>query len=268
MITTALRVPYSYKTPIKIKPLFDAHCGNAAFDKKGFKQFIERDDDDDTYFIGGGDLMDSVITTDMKRYQKSIDASPHDEIIDDQVSDMRRILEPYKARILGMHTGNHEDVIARKCGTHPMKRLCSELGVPYMGYSSLFSLTLDDRGGSNRHAKIVFRVHHGWGGGSRTRGGSITKYEKDMGKWDADIYMYGHDHKKQIDRIPRLGLQKDRLVARPQLLVLCGSFLKTFLDTSDSTYSERSGYPPTEIGSPVIYITPGVRDGYEVRADI
>lgn len=268
MITTAMRVPYSYGGSIIIKPIFDTHAGNAAFDARGFKRYLEQDDSDNTYFIGGGDLMDSVITTDMKRYQKSVDASPHDEIIDDQVSDMRKLLEPYKARILGIHTGNHEDVIARKCGTHPVKRLCSELGVQYMGYSSLFALTLYDRGGSKRCVRIIFRVHHGWGGGSRTRGGSITKYEKDMGKWDADIYMYGHDHKKQIDRLPRLGLQHDKLVAKPQLLVLCGTFLKTFTDTVDSTYSERGGYPPTEIGSPIITITPGNKTGYEMKADI
>ena len=89
-----------------------------------------------------------------------------------------------------------------------------------------------------------------------------------MGKWDADIYMFGHVHKKQADRMPRLGLQAGKLVSKPQLLVLCGTYLKTFTDTQESTYSERAGYPPTEIGSPIIVIEPGKTSGYELRADI
>jgi len=268
MVTAKIRIPYTYGGSIKIKPIFDVHAGNVACDIKEFKKYLAEGNDDDTWFIGGGDLMDSIITSDLKRYQKSSDATKGDEVIDEQVETMRDLLLPYKDKIIGLGIGNHEENITKRCGTNPMKRLCSELGVMYLGYSFLLALGIYDSGNSNRSIRIVVRGHHGWGGGSRTRGGEITKYEKDMGKWDADIFIYGHGHKKQADRMPRLGLQGEHLIAKPQLLVLCGTYLKTYLKSSDSTYSERAGYPPVEIGSPTIIITPGRKAGYELKADI
>jgi hypothetical protein len=268
MITLTTRLPYSYGKRIKLKPIFDVHLGNTACDTKAFKEYLAKDyDPEDTFFIGGGDLTDSVVTTD-KRYQKSVDGTTGDAIIDEQLETAYDYLKPYASNIIGMSEGNHEQVITKKCGTNPAKRICSMLNVPYLGYSSLIGITVYDRDNEKRCMRIVTRTHHGWGGGSRTRGSDITKYEKDVGHWDADIYMYGHVHKKQIDRVPRLGLANGKLIAKPQLFCICGTFLKTYTMSSDSTYSERGGYPPVEIGGVMVYITPGKKSGFELTGDI
>jgi hypothetical protein len=268
MITLTTRLPYSYGKRIKLKPIFDVHLGNTACDTKAFKEYLAKDyDPEDTFFIGGGDLNDSIITTD-KRYQKSADGTKGNEIIDEQVEETFNYLREYKQNIIGLSTGNHEDVITNKCGTNPVKRLCTQLEVPYLGYSSLIGVTVYDKDNPKRSMRLVIRLHHGWGGGSRTRGSDITKYEKDVGHWDADIYMYGHVHKKQIDRVPRLGLANGKLIAKPQLFCICGTFLKTYMATADSTYSERGGYPPVEIGGITVYITPGKKSGVELTGDI
>ncbi len=77
-----------------------------------------------------------------------------------------------------------------------------------------------------------------------------------MGKYDADIYLYGHVHQKQFDRMPRLGLSGARLISKPQLLGICGSYKKTLSDNDIPTWEETKGFPPTEIGGIIINIQP------------
>jgi hypothetical protein len=195
-----------------------------------------------------------VIVSDTKRYSKVIDTTPTDAIIDDQIDGLYEIIKPIRNRIIGLGTGNHEKNILKRCSTHPMKRLAKRLEVPFLGYSGLIRLILSEGGSAGR--KVTIRWHHGWGGGSRTQGADLTKYSKDMIYWEADVFLYGHVHRKQSDRIPRLGLWGEKLIAKPKLLGICGSYLRTYLPGPDSTYSEEAGYPPTEIGSLTLNIKP------------
>ena len=238
--------------------MFDVHCGHKDCDLLAFKKFMA-ESDDKTYFIGGGDLIDAIIAKDIRRYRKSDDATKGDAVIDEQLDIIYDILKPYSKRIIGLAAGNHEDSILKYCGTDPTSRLCKMLSddtytVKYLGYSCLVKLIFHENNGRGR--SVVIREHHGWGGGSRTRGADITKYEKDMGKWDADIYLYGHVHKKQTDKMPRLGMAGKTLIAKPQLLCICGTFEKTYSNTTDPTYAETKGFPPTEIGGVTINIKP------------
>lgn len=252
MIVHTVRIPYKLGQTIRLRVLADWHVGNTHSDNRAARKFL--DEDKDCYFIGNGDLMDMVIASDSKRYRKSSDDSDGDAIVDEQIEKIFSWLEPYKDRVLGLGTGNHEDEITKRCGTNPSQRLCKKLGVPFLGYSSLVRLALTENG--NRGRSVVCRLHHGYGGGSRTQGADITKYSKDLNYWDADIFFYGHCHKLQSDRIPRLGLIGDKLVAKPKLLCITGSFLKTFGTTTDPTYSEKAGYPPLEIGGLTVNIKP------------
>lgn len=252
MIIHSYQIPYNYGDTIKIKPIFDVHYGNKYCDLRSFRQFLE-DSDEHTYFFGGGDLMDSIVITD-PRYQKSVDDMEGDAIIDRQIDGIYRELEPYKDRIIGLGRGNHESVIIKKCGTDPMARLCEKLGCDYLGFSGMVLLKFRENGGRGRTVKI--RWHHGWGGGSRTQGADITKYSRDVAYWEADLYLYGHVHKRQSDRIPRLGVGGGKLISRPKIVGICGTFLKTYTTTTDSTYSEEKGYPPVEIGGIQVNIKP------------
>jgi hypothetical protein len=245
-------IEYRWGETIKVKPLFDIHYGNRYCDKQSFRRFLE-ESDEHTYFFGGGDSMDSIVVPD-KRYQKSVDDIEGDAIVDGQISGLYDLLEPFKNQIIGMGRGNHESVIVKRCGTDPMKRVCEKLGCAYLGYSGVIVLKLSDNGGRGRTIKI--RWHHGWGGGSRTQGADLTKFSNDVKHWDADIYLYGHTHRKQADRIPRLGVAGSKLISRPKIVGICGTFLKTYTNTTDSTYSEEKGYPPVEIGGLTINIKP------------
>jgi len=261
MITEEKRITYKYGDTFTLKPIADVHLGAVACDEKAFKDYLA-DSDDKTLFLGIGDLYDAIIVTD-KRYDKSSDASDGDDIVDFQVNKGVELLMPYKDKILGMGYGNHERTIIRRSGSDMMKRTCRRLGVPELGYSGLFKLIFRMEHGVGR--SVVIRYHHGWGGGSRTQGADLTKYSKDVAYWDADLFLYGHVHKKQDDEVPRLSLRGTKLIAKPKTMVICGTFLKTYLDSSDATYSEVSGYPPTTIGGVNIDITPDTNSWVKIE---
>ena len=252
MVVTTYRIPYTYGETIQIKPIADVHAGNKHCDIAAFKAWLA-EGNGNRYFLGIGDLTDSIVVPD-KRYAKSADATEGDSIIDEQVESMADLLGSYKEHIIGLGLGNHEEIIIRRCGTNPVKRLCERLGCDYLAYSGLIRLILSENGSRGR--TITIRYHHGWGGGSRTQGADLTKYSKDIAYWDADLFLYGHVHRRQSDRIPRLGLAGDKLISRPKLIGICGTFLKTYSQGEDTTYSERAGYPPVEIGGLTVNIKP------------
>ncbi len=255
MIVSGYSIPYKYGQTIKIMPIYDIHLGAVACDKRALKEDLAKMDPD-TYLIGGGDWLDMVITSDRKRYRKSSDASipGEDDIVDQQIEETYEIFKPYKSRIIGIGAGNHEDNITIRCSTNPSKRLAKMLDTQFLSYSWLVKLVMSE--GKARGRTVVVRGHHGWGGGSRTIGADLTKFSRDVGHWEADIFLYGHVHKKQNDRVPRLGLSGLKLISRPKILVLCGTYLKTFMDGENPSYSEKEGYPPTEIGAQTISIKP------------
>lgn len=256
MIVHNHRIVYEFGETIVLRPLYDIHLGNKHCDKAAFIKDL-KNADERTFFFGGGDMLDSIITSDVKRYRKSSDASEVDEIIDAGVDEMSEILLPYRDRIIGLASGNHEDNIVKRCGTNPVKRICKNLDAKFLGYSGLIKLSLSEHDGRGR--TVVVRYHHGWGGGSRTQGADLTKFSRDVAYWDADIFCYGHVHRLQQDSIPRLGLSGTTLISKPKILAICGTYLKTYSKDENPTYSEISGYPPVEIGGLNINIKPNSR---------
>lgn len=254
MILHEVQIPYKYGDTITLKPLFDAHVGNRYCDIRALRAYLA-DSDDKTYIIGGGDLIDAVVTKDIKRYTKASDDTDGDDIIDIQLNKLQEILEPYKDRIIGLGTGNHESTITKYHGTNPMRRLARRLNTVSLGFSWLVRLRFREAKGRGR--TLTIRGHHGWGGGSRTQGADLTKYSKDIAYWAADMFLYGHVHRRQSDHIDRLAwVGGKKLISKPKHIFICGTFLKTLSDTDDATYSEEKGYPPVSIGGINIRIQP------------
>jgi UDP-2,3-diacylglucosamine pyrophosphatase LpxH len=264
MIVCEYRIPYTLGQTITLKPLFDVHLGNRYCDVSALKKYLS-DADESTYLIGGGDILDSIIAKDVKRYVKHADACESDAIIDEQVEKAYDLLKPLNGRIIGLGTGNHESVISKYHGTHPMRRLCKMLGTTSLGFSWMVVLRFREQNGRGR--TLTIRGHHGWGGGSRTQGADLTKYSKDMAYWDADMFLYGHVHKRQSDKIDRMSVVGTKLLAKPKYIYLCGTFLKTYSLTDEATYSEEKGYPPVSIGGINILLKPD-REWLTVESDV
>jgi len=247
------RINYTYGETVKLKPIADVHLGNKLCDVKAFKEYLGNPEE--SYYIGVGDLLDSIILADLKRYDRKLDASdPNVAIVDYQVNRMAEILMPYKHKIIGLGEGNHEDEIRKRCGTNPVQRLCDILEVPYLGYTWMCQLRLSE--GGNRTRTVTIRGHHGWGGGSRTQGGDLTKFARDTGYYDADLFLYGHVHRRQYDEVPRLGLVGSKLIAKPKIMCICGTFQKTLTEVADPSWAETKGFPPVSIGGLTINIKP------------
>uniref|UniRef100_A0A6M3JL23 Putative calcineurin-like phosphoesterase n=1 Tax=viral metagenome TaxID=1070528 RepID=A0A6M3JL23_9ZZZZ len=248
-----IHIPYTYGDTIKIKPVSDVHLGSRHCDLKALRAYLG-EPDSKTYLIGLGDMMDCIIVSDTKRYRKSGDAIESDDIINASVDQWVDMLTPFKAQIIGLGIGNHEDTIVKRCSVNPIKLLCDRLTVPYLGYSFLLRLNFREEQGRGR--TVIIRGHHGWGGGSRTQGADLTKFSRDVAQFDADLFLYGHVHRLQYDTVPRLSLVGDVLTARDKHLIICGTFLKTYSGSTDVTYAESAGYPPAKIGGAIINIKP------------
>lgn len=244
------RINYHYGDTIRLKPLGDVHYGHLLCDIQAFKKYLASDPE--AYFIGLGDMLDSIVCTD-KRYSKAMDSTKDEGIIDEQINDMAGILEPYKERIIGLGEGNHERTIC-KYGTNPTKRLAALLGVPSLGYTWICKLLLSEN--SSRTRTVLVYGNHGWGGGSRTQGASITKYSRTLNYYQCDIFLFGHDHRLQTDRIEQLGIAGTKLIAKPKHIAICGTFLKTISHDDIPSWAETKGFQPARIGAPTISIRP------------
>jgi UDP-2,3-diacylglucosamine pyrophosphatase LpxH len=253
--------PIEYKSRrdiIKIKPLMDLHLGSKSCDLKAFKEFI-KDRDENTYFYTNGDLWDAIYFSD-KRFKAGIQDNPIDDApIDEEIKEMVKMLSPIQDRIICIGHGNHEETIVKRNHTNMSKRLAEALNVPYLGYSFWFRLHIFHDTGRVR--KVDFFSTHGFGGGTRTEGGSITKYSKFGDRFDADIIVCGHDHRKQFVRYPIMsiiGEKEVRLIAKPKMVCLGGSWKKAYLTDACTTWEETKGFTASEIGGITIEIK--VRD--------
>jgi predicted phosphodiesterase len=252
---------------LTLKPLADAHLGSRYCDVKSLKAYLsEGYDDPKCYVIVLGDLLDAVITKDMKRYTKGADASPGDDILDYQIGVAEELLKPYGDRIIGIGMGNHESSILKYHGTHLTRRLAKELNTVSLGYSALVRIRFEHASGG-RVKTLEIRYHHGWGGGSRTQGADLTKFSRDMMYWDADLFLFGHVHRRQSDKVDRLSWTTGRLVSKPKRMFICGTFLKTLSETDEPTYSEEKGYPPVSIGGVNIKIRV-TKDWLDITSDV
>lgn len=238
----------SMKDIITIKPIMDIHKGSKTCDIRAFKAFI-KDHDHNTYFYTNGDLWDSIYFHDKRFKASGHEHTDDDDAIDIEVNEMVELLSPIRERLICIGHGNHEETVLKMCHTNMSKRLANALCVPYLGYSFWFRLLLTQDG--NRSRRVDIFSTHGFGGGTRTEGGSITKYSKFADRFDCDIFVTGHDHRKQYVRYPVMAIigEKDvKLIAKPKLVILGGSWKKAYSTDTSTTWEEGKGFAASEIG--------------------
>lgn len=194
-----------------------------------------------------------------------MDATTQECVIDEQIEEAYQCLLPYKDRIIGLGEGNHERVIANM-GTNPIQRLSDKLGCEYLGYTFMCQLRLRTKSGIGRTVTIY--GNHGWGGGSRTQGGDLTKFARPTGYYDADLFLFGHVHRSQHDEIARLGIVQNKLIAKPKHVCICGTFLKTISPDAIPSWAETRGFQPAKIGGINITIKPSMHNWCNIKVQI
>ena len=269
-----------YKKPGEtwtLVPVSDIHYGAAACEKGRFISTMKKyGRAKNTLLVFNGDMLDCIVAKDHKRFRpSSIDPdmlagnTAQEDWIDLQVNWFCTQIEAYVApeNLLGVGSGNHEDAILKYHSTDPTKRIAQRLNTDCLGYTWFYHLNFKREG--TGYQRLVLYGNHGFGGGTRTEGGSMTRDCRHAERIHADICLYGHDHDCWIKPIVEVDSSKGRVSEVQKLVVDCGTFMKTFSDGAVPTYSEQAGYPPRNLGCPVIEITtPTDTDGFKLRGTV
>ncbi len=261
----SLRVDLPYtdeNKTIRIVPTSCQHFGSKRFHKRRFVDFLsEQMAVPQSYLILMGDVFDTIIPADNKRYDPS-DIEPKylvakpGQIINLALNEVTSVLYPYKDNIVGILTGNHEWEYMRRYGLNITQMLCDRLGCRNLGMSFLMWLQMRRNGENGKGRSLVVYGHHGYGGGSRTAGGGVTKYEKQIKAFDADLYLFGHDHDTWKMQIPRVGVNKQGNVTdKPVTIVCCGTFKRSLSDDEIPTWEEKMGFGPKMLKGQVVELT-------------
>jgi len=286
-----------YSDPIEIAIYGDVHFEAPECDLTALKAALKEDAAKKRYLIFPGDLFDLILPNDLKRFTPKalqwITTDPNtgryrdtrsrkDAIVDMLVDDAYKLLKPHASRIIGIGFGNHERQYIKRGYSDPIQALVTQLNkhttkddrIVHLGYSSFVRLdTYQARDLNNGCRTLVLYYHHGWGGGSRTRGASITKYWRHFADYQADVGIYAHDHKSQIDSSIQFSMigKPPRIKTKKRLLVLSGTFLRAIGDGVDPSYGEEKGFSPENIGRHILWIKPLYNNevpGYPLRYDV
>ena len=257
MLTTESSLKIKNSEDLWLFVFSDIHWGNTGSLINEFKEAVKRYSKKNSVFLGIGDLFDSIIIKDIRFQLSQLNGmkdgnSLIDDFMDGYVSAFVEMWESLKIppeRVIGIGIGNHEYELMKRYATNPVKRVCEKCGLRYLAYSGFHTLHLKDNGGRGQNVRIFY--HHGYGGGSRTGGYPITKYEKEMVHHEADIYLFGHDHgKRYLVSYPYLSPAEsgNQVYSKNRILGISGTFMVTKPITEYPGYAEVKGFPPSDLG--------------------
>lgn len=238
----------------------DPHTGHIKCDRKLFEKQLKWVLDRNAHLILNGDLFDLIMGKD-----KRVDPAQVDPFFMDSGSDiskvqlkyMTEILLPLRDKIIGVHSGNHEETWRIEHYDNIIKELCENLDVPYLTYTAFIRLHFKRSGKDSR--VIIARSSHGCAGG-RTKGAILNHLHNLKKDFDADIYVQGHAHRRVVDITPFLGVSRSernyKLKSTNCAFIATGSFFQTYSLGGESSYGEKRDYPPGDLGGAYVKIQP------------
>jgi predicted phosphodiesterase len=268
---------------IEIYPIGDTHVGarNCAESllKKTKKEIA---DNPNAYWIGGGDYLESIKPSDLKRFDMTIlpdwmfEGSADTirgrlkDILSQQADRFCNIFEPLKQRCIGLVEGNHEYSIMKYHNQDIMSALCDRLDTEYLTDEAVVRLKFKHRS----LTRIVFLyIQHGHGGG-RSDGAEPNHLGRLVKEWEcADIVLRGHSHTcfvmppKPVLYIPTSGRLPNELQCKYRHAANWGTY-KLSHAVGHSTYESRAAYPARPMLTCKVVIKPFARDyknGEETR---
>ena len=230
------RIPVSIGETITLWGMFDLHMDNSSCDTPKLKQDLQAIiDNPKAYAVCGGDTLDMMFAKfDPRAYPKMlqphIEASdnPADVAVEYAVEMLKPLAET--GRLIGMMIGNHEQTYCDRHKTNVIKRICSLLNVPYLGYECFLRLFFDyGKDGYSPSVRVVRGyLHHGFGGGSPVTKGMIQLERTLGGLQNIDFVMMGHIHKQTFAQEYMRGVTgmfgKGKVAIRSMALAICGGY--------------------------------------------
>ena len=265
----------------RIWVLGDFHIGNAGCHEKLLKEHVEEIRNDPfSYWVGIGDYADYIGYRDRRFDPECIkgdilvsDLGRLGQVLARKVAD---ILDPIRDKCLGLAYGNHGAKYMKEAdqqGLHAW--LCTELGVPNLGYSFLMDVTFVRKNASSKFGKVYAAApdersatssmrlygHHG-AGASATPSGKTRRLQTFMESFDADAYVIGHVHGKHVLTLTTVSGNRacTELQDRNRIGAITGSYLKAYHEGVAAGYGEKAGYRPSPLGATILTYTPDTRE--------
>jgi len=159
--------------------------------------------------------------------------------------------EPWMDLIALVCPGNHEESIVKRHETDLIDRFCQRLqdrgGVCRRGgYGGYVKFQVRVHGTKNSSLKMYY--HHGFGGG-----GPVTKGTIDFNRYsemaEADIYVAGHVHRKNLNEQRRWRLTEQNVVKQRRIhYVRVGTYKDEADDCFSGGYHNQRGRGPRPLG--------------------
>lgn len=250
MIYYAVTLPKNLKQVV-LQGLSDWHTGNPYCSTKHIDRQVDLLGIPDHYAVLVGDLGDYA-TLDSKA-----DVFQQKQTPQEQAIWIKGKLTSYKKKMLGAVAGNHDLNVYKRTGYDVMQDIAEFLGCPYRRDGMLLKMSFGSGNNSHPERPYTYWIYftHGYGG-ARTSGAKIAKAERTASYLHADVYISAHDHVEQAQPISYLmpdprthqegNFQIGKVREHRKLLVKTGAALKW------GGYSERGGYPPSQLGTPLI----------------
>ncbi|MDY6834221.1 MAG: hypothetical protein SVY53_05400 [Chloroflexota bacterium] len=227
-------------------------------------------------YIGMGDKGEYITPTD-KRWEQEL-ISPWVERDRIAYTQARRFIEvakpirdgrlPYSgdSKMLGLHSGNHEDSYGKLGADNIHRTICEELNVPSLGRTAITRISWREINGNTTWSMLIRSSHPDVG--AVTEAGKKKKLLDTMKNWPTcDIVVMGHMHSVETAEITYKDLNKaGHIVDRDRAGAVTGCWYETYLEGAETGYGERKEYSPSKLGCPVFKINPAKRQIRVTRA--
>lgn len=232
-----IKISERYVTEIWV--MSDVHFGHKNFDGEHFDIYMNWLAKGYHKMIGLGDYLESA-------YPGNAGGKMMwDQIMTpkEQLKLFSERLKPFKNKIVGLATGNHERRLRHDSSIDSAELLCELIGVPFLGYTGWLCL---DSG----HVQYYIHYHHGTGS-SITAEYQLRKLEN-AGYHGTDIRIIGHGHCLAWLPKTHMLVNRDKRTVERRVTheVRTGGFLK------DPEYAVIKMFPVSSIGSPILRLHP------------
>ena len=216
---------------VKLIPIGDIHLGSPQCNSELLANTIAYIRQSHAYVIGMGDYMEAATQASPGR-----SAFEQQLSLDCQYRLCLEFLRPIRSRILGLHSGNHEERLRNFADFDLVAQLCADLDCRNLGYSALQVLHVGEQS---------YRVHS-WHGssGAQFQHTKLAAAAKAKQVSDADIYLMGHVHEIGATVQRRFSVDVDgNRIDRKVVVGITGSFMDY-----DGGYADMKGLIPGKPG--------------------
>lgn len=262
----------------------DLHADSNTFSRDEFVKDAEKYKSIGARFAFNGDIFDSILPTDRKRYTRGNDDFDDDAQINARLDFVVKLLKPYVNEIDFMGIGNHEASIVKYDHVDMVKMLCRELNLirdPKLppiqrgGYQGFLRLHFRDKSGKSIRSFDIYREHGKGGSAPVTKG--VINIQRLHTTFVADLYWLGHSHTSIIDQTPWTVYpnQSGTIVKRRKMTVITAGYQDSFIqrnlsenDSYRNAFPEEKFLTPGGIGSALLHITVPGSASESLRAEL